>query len=167
MARALRTWTISRREKTWSVTLRYGPRTRLVRGMYEDFDWPKLLRENLLKKRFLILDLYINHHNLSRETNLRKKNKLDVVTAHFQMSLASTNVHVSNISNGHTNSTESESSTEPESSTDSEKCEDFVLNEVGSDSPDDDVPRSSLVLNSKNAKSVSESDLPLSVLRVN
>ena len=136
--------------------------------VYEDFEWPKLLRENLLKKqRVSILDLYINHHNLSRETNLRKKNKLDLVTAHIQMSLALTNVHVSNISNGHTSSTESESSTQSESSTDSEKCEDFVLNEVGSDSSYDDVPLSSLVFNSKNAESDSESDLPLSVLRVN
>ena len=66
--------------------------------VFKDFDWPKLLRENLLKKqRVSILDLYINHHNLSRETNLRKKNKLDLVTAHIQMSLALTNVHVSNI----------------------------------------------------------------------
>ena len=136
--------------------------------VYEDFEWPKLLRENLLKRqRVSIFDLYINHHNLSRETNLRKKNKLDLVTAHIQMSLALTNVHVSNISNGHTSSTESESSTQSESSTDSEKCEDFVLNEVGSDSSYDDVPLSSLVFNSKNAESDSESDLPLSVLRVN
>ena len=63
--------------------------------------------------------------------------------------------------NGHTSSTESESSTN------SEKCEDFVLNEVGSDSSYDDVPLSSLVLNSKNEESDSESDLPLSVLRIN
>ena len=68
------------------------------------------------------------------------------------MSLELTSVHVSNISNGHTSSTESESSR------DSEKFEDFVLNEVGSDSSDDDVPLSSLVLNSKNAASNSEND---------
>ena len=93
---------------------------------------------------------------MSCETNLRKKNKLDLVTAHIQMSLALTNVHVSNISNGHTSSTESESSTQSESSTDSEKCEDFVLNEVGRDSSDD-VPLSSLVLNSKYVESDSDS----------
>ena len=34
MARALRAWAINRRGKTSFRNLRYGPRTRLVRGMY-------------------------------------------------------------------------------------------------------------------------------------
>ena len=36
MARALRAWAINRRGKNSVRNLRYGPRTRLVRGIYGD-----------------------------------------------------------------------------------------------------------------------------------
>ena len=38
MARALRAWAINRGEKNSVRNLQYGPRTRLVRGMYADFN---------------------------------------------------------------------------------------------------------------------------------
>ena len=38
---------------------------------YEDVEWEKLLREDLLKKqRVSVLNLYIGHHNLTSEKKL-------------------------------------------------------------------------------------------------
>ena len=41
---------------------------------YEDVEWKKLLREDLLKKqRISVLNLYIGHHNLLLKINCLKK----------------------------------------------------------------------------------------------
>ena len=37
MTRALRAWAINRGGKNWVRNLQYGPRTRLVRGVYYDY----------------------------------------------------------------------------------------------------------------------------------
>ena len=60
---------------------------------YEDVEWEKLLCEDLLKKqRVSILNLYIEHHNLTKE-KLTKRNKLDLVSAHIKLSaLASVSI---------------------------------------------------------------------------
>ena len=56
---------------------------------YEDVEWEKLLCEDLLKKqRVSVLNLYIGHHNLTSEKKLSKKDKLNVVSAHIQLSAA-------------------------------------------------------------------------------
>ena len=56
---------------------------------YEDVEWEKLLCEDLLKKqRISVLNLYIGHHNLTSEKKLSKKDNLNVMSAHIQLSAA-------------------------------------------------------------------------------
>lgn len=124
---------------------------------YEDVEWEKLLCEDLLKKqRVSILNLYIEHHNLTKE-KLTKRNKLDLVSAHIKLS-ALASVSTAKDSNCST----SETSDDLESTKDSES-EDCVLQEVGSDtSHEDNIPLSKLATNNL---SDSDSDVPLSILR--
>lgn len=51
--------------------------------VHEDVDWPKLVRDNSLAKQGV--SILLNHHNMFCDTNLRKNNKQDLVTARIQM----------------------------------------------------------------------------------
>ena len=98
----------------------------------------------------------IEHHNLTKE-KLTKRNKLDLVSAHIKLS-ALASVSTAKDSNCST----SETSDDLESTKDSES-EDCVLQEVGSDTSDEDnIPLSKLATNNL---SDSDSDVPLSILR--
>lgn len=126
---------------------------------YEDVEWEKLLCEDVLKKqRVSILNLYIEHHNLTKE-KLTKKNKLDLVSAHIKLSALGS---VSTDKDSNCSGT-SETSDDVEHATENSESDDFVLQEVGSDTSDEDnIPLSKLATNNL---SDSDSDVPLSILR--
>ena len=127
---------------------------------YEDVEWEKLFREDLLrKKRVSVLNLYIAHHNLTTEKKLTKTSKLDLVSAHIQVSAA-----LGTVSTINDTSDPKSSVTSSAPSDDSQTSEDCVLQEVGSDSTDeDDIPLAKLA--SINSSSDSDSNVPLSKLR--
>ena len=94
---------------------------------YEDVEWEKLLREDTLKRqRVSVLSLYIGHHNLTSEKKLSKKDKLNLVSAHIQLSAAMQSVSTRKDASGSEANSSSEAS--------EESGEDYVVQEFGSGS---------------------------------
>ena len=94
---------------------------------YEDVEWEKLLREDTLKRqRVSVLSLYIGHHNLTSEKKLSKKDKLNLVSAHIQLSAAMQSVSTRKDASGSEANSSSEAS--------EESSEDYVVQEFGSGS---------------------------------
>ena len=85
----------------------------------------------LRKQRVSVLNLYIERHNLTTGKRFTKKNKLDLVSAHIQLSAAM--VFTCKDKSGSESSVSSSEATE-----ESEACEDCVLLAVGSGTSDDD-----------------------------
>ena len=107
----------------------------------EDVEWGKLLCEDLLRKQRV---LYIERHNLTTGK------KLDLVSAHIQLSAG-----IDSVSTGKDTST-------PESSASSSEAN-CVLQEVGSDTTDDEnIPLAKVASNSW---SDSDNDVTLSIFR--
>ena len=126
---------------------------------YEDVEWEKLLCEDLLKKqRVSVLNLYIGHHNLTSEKKLSKKDKLNVVSAHIQLSAAIQSVSTRKDTSGSEANSSSEAS--------EESSEDYVVQEFGSDSSEDDednnIPLAKLASN--NCDHSDSDNVPLSAL---
>ena len=131
---------------------------------YEDVDWEKLVSEGLLRKQKVsILNLYIEHHSLTTEKKLPQKKKLDLVSAHIQLSAAlggTTASTIKDTTDCQSNATSSETSEGQAASSESDDC---VLHEVGSDtctSEEDNIPLAHLYT----CNSWSDSDVPLSKL---
>ena len=122
---------------------------------YEDDEWgnSSLIKDLLRKQRVSVLNLYIECHNPTIEKKLTKKkrNKLDLVSANIQLSGAIDSV-----------STGKDTSGSKSSASSSGASEDCVLQEVGSDTSDDD--NISLPKLASSSCSDSDSDVSLSVL---
>ena len=131
---------------------------------YEDVDWEKLMSEGLLRKQKVsILNLYIERHSLTTEKKLPKKKKLDLVSAHIQLSAALGSVSTikdTSTTDCQSNATSSETSQEQDASSESDHC---VLHEVGTDTSEEgNIPLAHL--HTCNSSSDSDSDVPLSKL---
>ena len=92
---------------------------------FEDYDWPALFQGGLLKKlNVRELNKYINHYHLCQSLNLKKTEKVNLITAHIASSLLQ-QPHVDAPGNG---TLDSDSSMDELDSEDSDN--DVVINET-------------------------------------
>ena len=126
---------------------------------YEDVECEKLLCEDLLKKqRVSVLNLYIGHHNLTSEKKLSKKNNLNVMSAHIQLSAAIQSVSTRKDASG---SEANSSSKQVKRIVRTVLCRNLGVN-PSEDDEDDSIPLAKLASNNWND---SDSDnVPLSAL---
>ena len=97
---------------------------------FEDYDWPALIQRGLLKKlNVRELDKYISHYHLCQSINLKKTEKVNLITAHIASSLLQ-QPHVDAAGNINL---DSDSSMDELDSEDSDN--DLVMNETANYSP--------------------------------